>query len=477
MKGVSSLTRIQAANALSILIFAIALVVELYKYGFEWIRVINLFNFLLAWFIFVNVLKTRKFIRDISNMVYKAAHGDLGERMTKVKEGGELRELAYNMNLLVDKIQTFISEIFFSVEKASNRKHWRMPNAYGLDGEFRNVVENLKNPLTAMEENDRFIQKALLNEEVSQLGGGIAANLMIIQKDMEKVVEALEAIKANSEKTLAVSEEGSKEVETIIRDLKEVIDMIVLSNKVIVSLAEKSANITEIVNLIKDIADQTNLLSLNAAIEAARAGEMGRGFAVVADEVRKLAERTQKATDEVSKVILDLQNQSKETEKESERMVEKAEKAAQSIGKFKDIIKEFGESALQTQAAALTTGDRVFMTSKKLDHIIFKNKTYSAIIGDKYADTTLARHTECNLGKWYYSDRSIKYKDRQAFKDMEQYHEQFHNLAIDLIEKMKKGEITNKDKDKILQVLQAIEDNSMKIFKKLDEIVEEGVKA
>ncbi|MFN3598568.1 MAG: CZB domain-containing protein [Aquificaceae bacterium] len=158
-------------------------------------------------------------------------------------------------------------------------------------------------------------------------------------------------------------------------------------------------------------------------------------------------------------------------------MVEKAERSAQSIGKFKDIIKEFEESALQTQAAALTTSDRLFMTSKKLDHIIFKNKTYSAIVSDKYENIALARHTECNLGKWYYSDKSVKYKDRQAFKDMEQYHEQFHNLSIDLIEKLKKGEITSKDKDKVLQTLRAIEENSMKIFEKLDEIVEEGVKA
>lgn len=473
MRELSSLTKIQIANILSLIVFAVALAVEIYKYGFELIRAINIFNFLLAWFIFVNVIKVRRFVNDVSNIIRKAAHGNLEDRLVKIKEGGELKELAYNLNLLLDQVQTFISEIVHSVEKVSNRKYWRRPNYHGLDGEYKVTIQKLEKPLRAIEENDRFIQKATLNEELSNIGGGIAANLMLISKDMEKVVEALERIKSDSERTLFVSKEGAEQVDNIIKDLKEIIDMIGMSNKVIVSLAEKSANITEIVNLIKDIADQTNLLSLNAAIEAARAGEMGRGFAVVADEVRKLAERTQKATDEVSKVIMDLQSQAKETQKESERMVVKAQEAAQSIGKFKDVITEFEKAAQQTQSTALKTSDKVFLTTKKLDHIIFKNRVYSMVVNDKYEGVTLARHTECDFGKWYYSDRSLKYKDKSAFKDVEEYHKNFHDIAIDLIEKMKSGELTTKDKEKIVHTFELMEEQSQQIFKKLDEMVEE----
>jgi methyl-accepting chemotaxis protein len=154
-----------------------------------------------------------------------------------------------------------------------------------------------------------------------------------IMASAENVQEATSASKSASESAGA----GGKLVEDTIRGMVKIESVVRESAQTISKLAQSSQQIGQIVKVINDIADQTNLLALNAAIEAARAGEQGRGFAVVADEVRKLAERTGKATGEIVQMVRAIQDETVEA-------VEAVKLGIQDVDRGRELANRAGEN-------------------------------------------------------------------------------------------------------------------------------------
>ena len=147
--------------------------------------------------------------------------------------------------------------------------------------------------------------------------------------------------------TLESSQQGKGTILNSVEKMHSIESVVSLSSDEVKSLGEQAANITSIVNTIREIAEQTNLLALNAAIEAARAGETGRGFAVVADEVRNLANRTNEATIEISEMIQSINANSQAVSKTMERGLSEVSEGVAMINLAGETIQQMQDGATQ----------------------------------------------------------------------------------------------------------------------------------
>jgi methyl-accepting chemotaxis protein len=291
----------------------------------------------------------------VNQLLKIAASGDLTHKLDD-SSSDEFGVLAKNCNNLIGSLKELINAI-----------HQRADQLAAASGETSTIT--LQTTTSIEDQKSQISQIAAATTEMhttSELVSSSAHDTLVEIKHAD----------AEAEKVKKISAENKDTIQVLANEVQQAAEVI---NK----LHQDSASISGILDVIRGVADQTNLLALNAAIEAARAGEQGRGFAVVADEVRTLASRTQKSTQEINSMIEVLQagaekavlvmNQGKE---QTNACVEQTEKAGQALDMITDAV------------------HRAYEVSTRIEHAASEQHTVSAQISERLENIVgIAEHT------------------------------------------------------------------------------------
>jgi methyl-accepting chemotaxis protein len=416
----------------------------------------------LAFLVYVIRSIVIKPLRSIVGTMSQVAEGDLSATAS-AERGDEIGELAGSVNLAISNMKGALVKVLdCSCQVGSS-----VGEMYTSADQMAHGADEVAAQCAAV---------ATAGEEMAATSGDIALNCQMAAEGARVAIgEARNGVKT-------------------VQDSIEVMDLISrqvrASARTVASLGTRSDQIGQIVGTIEDIADQTNLLALNAAIEAARAGEQGRGFAVVADEVRALAERTTKATREIGEMIKSIQVETRgavdameEGVHEVERGTEQAARSGQAIGRIlegiNDLAMQINQIATAAEEQTATTSEissnmlriteigslvsrnahgssrqasqmnslaetllltmarftvdesvRLTLDKAKAAHRIFVGKIKATLTGSLQLDPGgLPTHLTCAFGKWYQTKGREQCGQLAIFPEIDGPHAKVHELG------------------------------------------------
>lgn len=307
------------------------------------VLIIGLVLSLLAAFVFYTIINAH-LVRPVTRMqkIFKEVSGGNLTHNIPVERDDEIGQLAEDINSFIGEMSKLISSVQENIDSVSS-----------ASVEISSTADEITS--TVKEQSDQAHSVSSAIHELTETSQDIA--------------KAMSETQEMSEESSQLTNHGGEVIQESMNNLRSILKHTNNLKLTVNNLEGSTDKIGNIIDVINDVSDQTNLLALNAAIEAARAGEAGRGFAVVADEVRKLAERSATATKEIEHIIVSLQQEAKEAGNAMSMASTEVDKGSELGNKALEVLQEIIQTGLSVKDSAISVANAVEMENQAIDDI------------------------------------------------------------------------------------------------------------